>query len=296
MDRIETALRKHWRVLLALLGASSSLDLLKNWVRGKIMDWVLSNLGKSGEWIFLDPWSILTVTTICVVIVMGLKVLVHSGKLITSTILDHQQKELRYHRASIRWQATFGSLAVIVVALMAYGLYRYQMRPSLPGVSVHSVLALHNQHPSRRQIVFEFGDAAHGRLDAYISADGTFTFSLLDANGELFDLLIPIGAGGVPLDRFVYLACEVGRDENITKMRVFVDGREVGYRYLPFWAAIDPLAGGGTIGNDASRLHGSAMTISVMAVYSRTLTRRETADTLTYFKNQYPWIGSALKP
>jgi hypothetical protein len=56
----------------------------------------------------------------------------------------------------------------------------------------------------------------------------------MDINKESCSLEIPIGNAGIPIDRYIFLYCEVALGSRETVLRVLVDGKEVRRRAYDF--------------------------------------------------------------
>jgi len=205
---------------------------------------------------------------------------------------------LTWHRMAsfAREKKDFEALSNRLLARFASGELKPQ--PSLPGASVHAVLSIRKVTTGRKQYIFDLGGPAVGQLGAYVSPDNVFILVLTDRKGESFELLATIGQSGIPLDRAIYLICDVGSSETETFMRLLVDGDEVANRTLPFktdvaWSSFP----GGTLGNDsATKSNGGSFLISQFAVYDRTLTNEEMLQNLRYFDNSYSLLRDKRAP
>jgi len=100
---------------------------------------------------------------------------------------------------------------------------------NLPGISFRTVIKLNDVSISskHRKYIFDFGQVDRSRLSLYLSPDGIFTFSFIDAKGETHPIYAPIGNGGVPFGKYFYLVCEVGVDGQSTLMRMIIDENEL---------------------------------------------------------------------
>lgn len=154
-----------------------------------------------------------------------------------------------------------------------------------PGLSLHMVISIHHLPVSRRKYLFDFGHANRERLSIYLSAGNILTLSLIDADGELYPLQVPLGNGGIPTSQPIYLVCEVGVSSNSTSLRVLVNAQPVREPVtLPFRVNLGDLdLPGGVIGSDLNGNDGASFDLYELAVYGATLTEVQIAQLAEYF-------------
>jgi hypothetical protein len=143
------------------------------------------------------------------------------------------------------------------------------------GISFQTLIKLNNVSvlENHRKYIFDFGQINGSRLSLYLSPDGIFTFSFLDAHGEPNLIKSPIGNGGVPFGKFFYLVCELGIDDQSTVMRMIIDDKEFKSDKLPFKIDLGGIdIPGGVVGADLNGENGSSFDMVRLFVFSKTFT------------------------
>ncbi|HEV2160771.1 MAG TPA: hypothetical protein VGR52_00850 [Stellaceae bacterium] len=132
---------------------------------------------------------------------------------------------------------------------------------TLPGFTGYAVIQLEDAAKLGRQHFFDFETPEGARASFYLAENNRFIFSVSDIHGENSSIDIPIGKGGVPLDKFLTLFCEIGETSDHAYLRVVVNGNEVAQRKLV--GPIDlgsrdwgPVSGTGVLGE-----HGGAFSL-----------------------------------
>ena len=160
---------------------------------------------------------------------------------------------------------------------------------ALPGITLNLLVRIENRLGGDRQYLLDFGQVENSRLSLYISPDKFLTFVLIDAKGEPHALQIPVGGKDIPLDRFIYLACEIGVKGQSSVMRILVNGRQVRYEEMPFQVDIGALdAPGGVVGSDLQGEHGARFDLVELSMNSATYTDGDIANMLCYFQRGTP--------
>lgn len=121
--------RKNWVRLLFLFGISGLADLIKEYVRGKVMEWAVSRVGAAATWFFGDPFSFMTLTAIVALVVLA--VMVAREVPTQSPILRDEQTYYPAANISKGQKRTFYIFVSLVVFLMAFGLYKYATTKAL---------------------------------------------------------------------------------------------------------------------------------------------------------------------
>lgn len=117
---LSATLHKHWKRLLGFIGISGALDLVKEYLRGKVMDWAISHLGGFGHWLFADTFAFLSIaTSIAVLAIVGTAVL--GGK---PNITPTSQTP-RLSGNALGWKIPLTSCGVVLAALIFIGAYKY---------------------------------------------------------------------------------------------------------------------------------------------------------------------------
>jgi hypothetical protein len=178
-------------------------------------------------------------------------------------------------KASLGTKLRIAINALAAAILSACILFIYVPRDErLPGFTGYAVIRLYDTPESRRRYVFEFVSSDGAKASFYLSASSLFTFSITDVRGESYPLEIKVGTGGLPIDQFVALFCEVGVDKDSTTLRVLANEREIARRDLGFpinlgkmdWKA-------GALGAPANGINqGGIFLLSELGAYAGTMT------------------------
>ena len=146
---------------------------------------------------------------------------------------------------------------------------------NFPGISFQTLIKLNNISVSEnhRKYIFDLGRINGSRLSLYITPDGIFTFSFLDAKEELHSIRAPIGNGGVPFGKFFYLVCELGIDGQSTLLRMIINGIEFESKRLQFKIDLGGIdTPSGVVGADLNGENGSSFDMVRLIILSETLT------------------------
>jgi hypothetical protein len=132
------------------------------------------------------------------------------------------------------WRA--GTLAVTLIIVLGSGaIWFYGPKfQTLPGFSAFAFARLYDTPELRRKYIFAFSSPDGAAVSFYLGADDQFRFQIRDVHKEEYTLEIPIGDHGVPIDRYIFLYCEVALGLQETVLRVRVDGKEVRKRTYDF--------------------------------------------------------------
>lgn len=116
-------LQRHYGKFLGFLGVGAGIDLVKEYARGKVMDWALSNLGSFGTWLFADTFSVLSLFAIMSVVFCAAVFTYYDVNEHHSILVETERfVPPRFIPKSRR--IALCVLAVIVVA-MVFGWYKY---------------------------------------------------------------------------------------------------------------------------------------------------------------------------
>jgi hypothetical protein len=128
------------------------------------------------------------------------------------------------------WRAVAVAMTLfIVLGSGAVWFYGPQFK-TLPGFSAFAFVRLYDTPELRRKYIFDFASPDGSKVSFYLASDGFFRFTLMDINKESYALEVPVGNAGVPIDRYIFLLCEIALGPRETILRVLVDGREVRQR------------------------------------------------------------------
>ncbi len=195
----------------------------------------------------------------------------------------------------LRTKKSMCSLLVLVagISISVYGKWLAQKdepkQESLPGISLNFLIRLENRLGGERQYLLDFGQADRSRLSVYISSEKFLTFLVIDAKGEPHSLQVALGGNDLPLDQFIYLACEIGIKSQSTIMRMAVNGRVVRYAELPFRVDVGAIdAPGGVLGADIQGQYGARFDFAELAMNASTLSEEKAAQELCWFKKGKP--------
>jgi hypothetical protein len=110
-----------------------------------------------------------------------------------------------------------------------------QKEKGLPGFTAFAFVRLDNTPAAKNRYVFDqvTSDGA-GAAFYQLASSSLFIFSIKDTHGAFYNLEIPVGDKGVPVDRYVFLYCDAGIGKGSTVARVMIDGIEVRRRVLDF--------------------------------------------------------------
>lgn len=125
-------------------------------------------------------------------------------------------------------------LGVLIVAIALMPARSPLANESFPGFSSTLALQIKDAAKIGRQYIFEYKTPEGAKTSFYLAGTGRFLFSVTDIHSEVYSLEIPIGNDGIPLNRFIFLSCEVGVADASSTLRVLIDGKEIVYRTFPF--------------------------------------------------------------
>lgn len=145
---------------------STASDLLKEHFRIKLVDLLLGNLGPTGRWLLLNPFALLTVSTIGVIVVLIGITLKGSGvgrPPDESTIVDpSSQRPFPLPPTITKGRSvTFSMMAFTVVLLIAYGMYKFY-------APTDDLLKSAEVYMECRQFSLPFAVAPHGSADVLV--------------------------------------------------------------------------------------------------------------------------------
>jgi hypothetical protein len=126
--------------------------------------------------------------------------------------------------------------AAIALALVwYYSPIHFLNQKGLPGFMAFAFVRVDNTSEAKNRYVFDqvTSDGA-GAAFYQLGSSSLFIFSIRNTHGAFYNLEIPVGDNGVPVDRYVFLYCEAGIGKDSTVARVMIDGKEVRRRVLDF--------------------------------------------------------------
>ncbi len=183
-----------------------------------------------------------------------------------------------------------------------------KIQESLPGFSIHMYASFRSSNAKQRKFIYDLGSLKKERLSLYIDPFDNFTFQLIDSLDEPHLLKVPIGSKQFPLNKYIYLSCEVAISENSTQLQIMVNGQVVRTENLPFkidWGKWNFI--GSVLGASLNKEFGASFDLSEFITYEKTLTSESKLRMYEYFKrknrtqvisfeeNQWMWIPGPKK-
>jgi hypothetical protein len=118
-------LRKQWKRLLWCLGAPSLLDILKEFVRGKLVDQTYIHLGSIERWLLAYPLAFFTLGLSPVIATIVGATIKESRKPEDSEIFNEQGIPYERQPVSPKWTRGLALVGIACVSIISYGTYRY---------------------------------------------------------------------------------------------------------------------------------------------------------------------------
>jgi hypothetical protein len=129
--RVASIVRTLWRKFFGIIGVSGFLDLVREFARGKAMEWIYQNLGSVGVWIASYKLAGFTIGIITVILWLIVSV-VKETRARESTILDSGGKPYQIRTLSKAWARSAVAVSCVFVVLLVYGAYRfYRITPQV---------------------------------------------------------------------------------------------------------------------------------------------------------------------
>lgn len=193
---------------------------------------------------------------------------------------------------------------VINVALAAIGgalIWHYSpvyllSAESLEGFTASAFVRLYDTPEVKKRYIFDMATTDGAKASFYLSASGLFTYSITDTHGASYNLEIPVGTGGIPIDRYVYLYCEAGVDDESTIVRVMIDAKEVRRRVYDFpidlgkkdWKKF-------TIGADNEDQNNAPFKIAMFSAGHTTFSNIDVKNMFVIFSQYLKDVGSGIR-
>jgi hypothetical protein len=122
-SRILFRVRQHWKWLLGFIGVPGLLDLLKEHLRVKAMDWLFSKLGTVGTWVRNYPPALFSLGLAAALLWLASAAIRESLITSDSPILNHEGNPYQLKRLSAGWTAIFVVVVLACLSFLAYGGY-----------------------------------------------------------------------------------------------------------------------------------------------------------------------------
>jgi hypothetical protein len=204
----------------------------------------------------------------------------------------------RYRWPAVNKYIAYGGM-IVGVLIAAIGFLPSQSplaKERLPGFSTTIGLKINDAAKLGRQYIFEYSDPEGAKTSFYLLETNRFAFSVSDTRGETYSIEVPLGSGGIPLGRFIFLTCQIGGSASATFLRVLVNEKDVQDRSYPFPIDLGSKAWvRGTIGADNRGQHNSAFeALAFNAMGHVTLTNNDVASLIGGLSQYLRDINSPL--
>jgi hypothetical protein len=128
-------LRRHWKAVLWIIGAPSVLDIIKEWGRGRIVEWLVAHLGSLGRWLAENPVAFFTVGLFSGMLFLAISVVRIELNPPASVIVDANHRP--YISPPRFIEAVFiVSVIIVFLGLAVYGALKYWAITNTPSVVV----------------------------------------------------------------------------------------------------------------------------------------------------------------
>jgi hypothetical protein len=195
---------------------------------------------------------------------------------------------------AIRWlfPSVPRSIAVILIAIVGIMAILLVFAPwqqhsplyyeSYPGFQSIEALKIKDAAKLNRQYVFEYETPERAKAAFYFSDTGDrFIFSVTDVHGAVQSLDFKVGKE-IPLYRFIFLTCQLGLGTAETYLRVFIDGKEMQSKTLPFRMDFGSRQWHGNIGADLNGKNNAAFErLAISAIGHITMTDQQIKSVIT---------------
>jgi hypothetical protein len=122
--------------MLLVLGVGSLLDIVKEFLRAKMMDWLYERFGSFGQWLLNYPLNGLTISLVAALLFLMMLVVWESGTRKLSPILDTSARPYEMQGISNAWGVGFPLIVIIIVSSLSYGTFRYYKINAIPEISL----------------------------------------------------------------------------------------------------------------------------------------------------------------
>jgi hypothetical protein len=123
LQKSMAVLQRHWKKILGAIGVSAAGDILKEYGRGKAMDWVIDRLGLFGTWLIVDKFSLLSLCAVMSVLFAG-------GVFLYYEFADHESllvgtEHFIPPRFSFRFKTMTIAVLLVMLFLCLFGWHKY---------------------------------------------------------------------------------------------------------------------------------------------------------------------------
>ena len=123
--RLILQLEKNRKRFWLLLGSPGLLDVMKEFLRGKLMDRAFGYLGPLGQWLKAYPVAFFTIGLVIAMLVLIVATIRESSVLEQSVICDEHGAPYIRQRVAPPWTFKLSIAFVVCMGLILYGTYRY---------------------------------------------------------------------------------------------------------------------------------------------------------------------------
>jgi hypothetical protein len=123
-EQVASVMQTHWRKFLGVIGVPGLYDLVREFGRGKAMEWLYQHLGLLGVWLASYKLAGITVGIVIVILWLMLSI-VRETRERESIILDHVGNPYQIRRVSKAWARGTVVVLCALVMLLVYGVYRF---------------------------------------------------------------------------------------------------------------------------------------------------------------------------
>ena len=185
-----------------------------------------------------------------------------------------------------RWTA----MTIALADLVYFGFYMSSSTrffEEMPGMSLHAVIRITSRSITSRQYIADFGTQENGEISVYFAPDDIFTLCVKDRTGETYGLKVPMGQR-IPINKLIYLECDVGLGRNRTVMRISVNGNEITGEEWPCRLNLGEInRRRGTSGSDISHPYSACFSLAELLMYSTTLANVDREILNEYIADRY---------
>lgn len=160
----------------------------------------------------------------------------------------------------------------------------------LPGFATGLELQIDDVTELRKKYQFDFHTPEGAHTALFLATGNYFTFDVTDVHDQHFLLNIPLGFGGIPFKKFLYIFCEAGTATEYSYLRVLVNGKEVARADYDHGLDLGSRQWTPTIGAQESGQNRGALRFTEIGALSTTLSdsqiRRLTDNVLARYKQK----------
>jgi hypothetical protein len=127
--RVLAAIRRYRKRILWILGLPTAIDIVKEALRNRLTEWLVSNFGHVGRWLLANPFSLLTLAVSLLALWIIWVALKESASYVASPILDQRGRKTYRPRVGSTFAAGVLTVTAASLLLVVYGAYKYYEEP-----------------------------------------------------------------------------------------------------------------------------------------------------------------------